>query len=164
MHRLLTQWIQLGALLAGVTAALGAQEAPKPIFRHVELVRDTLWLGRPLGSFARFARNPTDTIVTVPLGEFGGTDAIQVERGREDIVTAFTFLYGARHDMSALHAEYLSDLGAPTAQGTDSIAGVARTFWIWQDAKTEFTLAAFSAPIDGAVGAARLADRMRRAP
>lgn len=165
MHR---WWLTIAALTVGMAGELGAQQAirapSKPIFRYVALNRDTLWLGRPIGALARYARYPTDTVVTVPLGEFGGTDAIQVFRTRSDTVASFVFLYGVRHSMAALLAEYEGDLGAPQAIGRDSIAGVARQFWIWRDDLTEFTLASFSAPLDGAVGAARLTDRPRRAP
>ena len=153
------------AVLLGCTAA---RESPPtsatPIFRYVALNRDTLWLDRPLGSFARFAKDPTDTIVTVPLGEYGGADAIQVHRTGEDTVTSFTFLYGPRLSMDTLRAEYAASLGVPVEQGLDSVAGVARRYWLWRDTETDFTLAVFSMPIDGAIGAARLASRRRRAP
>jgi len=156
------------AIVVSVTAPSVAQQSAQPapprLFRHVALARDTVWLGEPLGALVRYARTPSDSIVTVPLGEFGGADAIQVRRRPDGTVYSVLFLYGALHDMEQLRDEYIADLGAPADSATDSVAGVVRRSWVWQDEDTAFQLVAFSAPLDGAVGGALMLDRRRRAP
>ena len=156
-------------LLAFVSSSVASAQssAPaesRPIFRHIQLSRDTVELGRPLGALLRFARTPSDTIVTIPLGEFGGTDAIRVYRRTSGEVTQMLFLYGPRHSMSALRDGYIEDLGPPQFVEVDSVQGIARQTWVWRDARTVFRLTAFATPIDGIAGIASMQDREARSP
>ena len=154
-------WIGSLMLLASAPGVAQDTTAREPLFRYVALVRDTVFLGQPIGRAARFALDPRDSVVVVPIGQFGGADAIHIFRDVTDTVTAVHVYYGARHNIDALQAGFAAEFGDPILVEQDSVAGVARRTWSWADALTEFTILGFSPLLDGMVGAAILRDRLR---
>lgn len=154
-------WIGGLMLLASAPGVAQDTTARESLFRYVALVRDTIFLGQPIGRAARFALNPRDSVVVVPIGQFGGADAIHIFRDVTDTVTAVHFYYGARHNVDDLQAGFAAEFGDPILVHQDSIAGVARRSWTWADARTELTVLGFSPMLDGMVGAAILRDRLR---
>lgn len=152
-----------------VASAQGVAQAtplssPKPLFRYVALVRDTVFLGEPIGRVARFGLDQRDSVVVVPIGQFGGADAIHIYRNAADTVTAVHFYYGARHNIDKLQAGFAAEFGDPTRTHQDSVAGVVRRTWSWTDGPTELTVIGFAPLLDGMVGAVIMRDRLRSAP
>jgi hypothetical protein len=135
---------------------------PGEIFRYTaigkEMPLDSVVLGSPWSSAAKYGAADADTLFTLPRGAFSGADSIRVRRNASGVVMALEFDYGPSHDLGAIRRDYVESLGAPAEVRTDSITGTRTTTWL--DAETEFRLVEFTKSRAGSVfGTAVLADR-----
>ena len=123
---------------------------------------DSIVLGQPWRSAAKYGAQEGDTLNALPDGTFGGADAIAVHRDNIGVVTALEFSYHARRDLEALLNDYRASLGAPFAVTIDTLAGAIRTTTRWRDDSTEFVISALvPPPKDGIEAVALLTDRSR---
>jgi hypothetical protein len=136
------------------------------IFRYTVVGRspplDSITLGQPWKSAAKYGASERDTVNALPDGTFGGADAIGVHRDTNGIVTEVEFYYHARRDLNALVSDYRSSLGSPFAVTTDTLARAIRTTTRWKDENTEFVISTLNPPQkDGTGAVATLTDRSR---
>jgi len=134
------------------------------IFRYMTVGRsaplDSILLGQPWKSAAKYGASDGDTLTALPYGSFGGADAIAVHRDTKGIVTELVFVYHMKRDTRALVADYQSSLGQPIAITLDMIAGSTRTTTRWCDDDTEFVIETIAPALMDDVGAvAQLIDR-----
>jgi hypothetical protein len=155
------------ALLAGCSPGGDWKPArPGEIFRYTVVGRspplDSIVLGQPWKSAAKYGAREGDTLNALPDGTFGGADAIGVHRDSNGLVTTLEFSYHARRDLKALVSDYRSSLGPPLAVTTDTLAGVIRTTTRWKNENTEFVISTLTPPQKDSTGAlAVLTDRSR---
>ena len=139
---------------------------PGAIFRYTVVGRsaplDSIILGQPWKSAAKYGASEGDTLTALPYGTFGGADAIGVHRDSNGIVTELEFYYHARRDLKAVVSDYRSSLGSPFAVTTDTLAGAVRTTTRWKNENTEFAISTLTPPQkDGTGAVAVLTDRSR---
>jgi hypothetical protein len=123
---------------------------------------DSIILGQPWKTAAKYGAREGDTLNALPDGTFGGADAISVHRGGDGRVTELEFYYHASRDLNALVTDYRSSLGAPFARTSDTAAGTIRTTTRWKNENTEFAISILTPPRKDGIGAvAVLTDRSR---
>lgn len=129
---------------------------PGEIFRYTTVGRslplDTIALGRPWASAAKYGAKDGDTVTTLPSGTFGGADAIGVHRNTSGIVTSIAFAYRTENSRG-LAEDYARTLGKPTSTVVDTVSGMVRTTAIWRNADTEFSVSTVSRPLPDGIGA-----------
>jgi hypothetical protein len=147
------------ALFAGVA---GAQGVPRPIFREVRLVADTLRLGQAWPGARRLGLSQRDSVATLPRDSFGWADGIRVHRDPAGVVRQIDFSYGPQRDIDTMLREYRASLGQPADSSDRAGSGVRSQRWVWRDGSTEFALVRFI-PAQGEVQAtSTLTDRAHR--
>ena len=157
--------VLLACAVPGCSRDAGWRPAqPGQIFRYTAVGRttplDSIVLGQPWKTAAKYGARETDTLFALPGGYFGGADAIAVHRDNRGVVTSIEFGYRATRDLEALVADYRSSLGAPVAVTSDTVSGTARTITRWQDDATEFVVMTMTPPMkDGVAAIALLSDR-----
>jgi hypothetical protein len=133
------------------------------IFRYTvvgRVPRDSIVLGHGWTSAAKYGAQLGDTLTLLPLGTFGGADAIAVHRKVNGIVTQVEFAYHASSDVRALVNSYRSSLGQPFAIAVDTVDHATVTTTRWRDASTEFVLITMTPTDKDGIGAfAQLIDR-----
>lgn len=155
------------ALAAGCSFGGDRKPArPGVIFRYTVVGRspplDSIILGQPWKSAAKYGAREGDTFTALPDGTFGGADAIGVLRDGNGIVTELEFYYDGRRDLKAVVSDYRSSLGSPFAVTTDTLPGAIRTTTRWKDENTEFAISTLTPPQKNGTGAvALLTDRSR---
>jgi hypothetical protein len=160
--------ILASCLTLSLPAGAHAQAAPAAhpeIFRYVTIVGDTIRLGVPWRNASHFARNATDTAITLPYGTFGGADGLVVYRSAAGSVTKVQFLYSTHRNFAAMLADYRTALGAPSDSSVKKLDdGVEGHWWRWRDQATTFDLVQFVPAHGNMQATAILADRASSAP
>ena len=158
-------WIILCALLIGCSPKPDWKPTkPGEIFRYTTVGGapfDSIVLGHGWANAARYGAQAGDTLNALPVGTFGGADAISVHRKVNGIVTEIDFVYNASRDVQEIANSYRSSLGQPFSTAVDSVADSARTTTRWRDSSTEFTLITMTpAAKKGVAAIAQLRDRL----
>jgi len=116
---------------------------PGEIFRYTTVGRteplDSIVLGRPWPTAAKYGAKSGDSIVALPFGTFGGADAIAVHL-TDGVVTRLEYAYHSSRNARALSADYRSTLGTPVAEMADTADGVVRTTTCWRNDSTAFAI------------------------
>jgi hypothetical protein len=157
--------IALCALIAGCSVGDEWKPSrPGEIFRYTAIGKSLPWdsivLGQPWKSAAKYGAREGDTLTALPFGTFAGADAIGVHRDANGVVTQLEFVYHASRDLTALVNDYRAVLGPPVETVTDTLAGAVRTTMRWQNADTKFVIETLRPPQnDGVAAIALLSDR-----
>jgi hypothetical protein len=152
--------IVVAAALLGTAAS--AQTMPRPIFREVRLVADTIRLGRAWPGASRLGIAADDSVAALPKGAFGWAEGIEIHRDRSGVVRQIDFSYGVQRDVAALLRDYRESLGQPIDSSRTTEAGRKNEKWVWRDEKTEFALVRFLPARNGVQARSTLADRSHR--
>jgi len=162
------RFISCCALIAG--CSFGGDWKPAQsgeIFRYTVVGRslplDSIVLGMPWKTAAKYGARDGDTLNALPDGTFGGADGIGVHRDTKGFVTGLDFYYHARRDLKALVSDYRSSLGSPLAVTTDTLAGAIRTTTRWKNENTGFVISTLTPPQKDGTGAVAVLTDLSRA-
>lgn len=140
----------------------GWSNALHPIFRHTEIMGDTLRLGRPWASAERWGAGPLDTVNTLPKGAFGGADVIRVHRDSSGLIRQvdYAFLGGRERQLDEAVASYTAEIGPPAVE-RDSTAERLQWGAGWRDPQTELILVRYTPELNGLLAVMVLRDQRR---
>ncbi len=142
--RLATILFSAALLLGGASSVSAAQDTKRTLPRFALADNDTIWLGRPLGRFARYATVEKDSLVRIPTPLFEGAEGLLVMRDSTDIVQRIVYLYGEQRNIDQMMKELFTDYGREKTYSTAPVPDGIRESWVWFDKRTEFTFTRFT--------------------
>lgn len=154
--RVSTDWrtcrapLALALLLIAAGTPLSAQrseqvKAPAPVLlRYAVADGDTIWLGRPIGKYARYAMVAGDSLIRIPTPLFDGADGLLIMRDSTERVHRIVFLYDEKRNIDNLMKEQYSNFGREASYSSAPVPEGFRESWTWLDKRTEFTITRFT--------------------
>jgi hypothetical protein len=136
--------ISAALLLGGAASTADAQDTKRALPRFALADNDTIWLGRPLGRFARYATVDKDSLVRIPTPLFEGAEGLLVMRDSSDVVQRIVYLYGEQRNVDQMMKELFTDYGREKTYSTAPVPDGIRESWVWFDKRTEFTFTRFT--------------------
>ncbi len=153
VRRLLADSARLASITLTLAACLRAQPAyaqstpapsKVPLLRYALADGDTIWLGRPIGKFARYATVASDSLVRIPTPLFEGADGLLVIRDSTNHVQRIVFLFNEKRNIDQIMKDQFTDYGREGNYSTAPVPEGIRESWRWIDRRTEYTFTRFT--------------------